>query len=166
MVMEEMAKPRDTFVLMRGDFRTNGEQVAPGVPASLPPLPAGAPANRLGLARWLVDPANPLVGRVTVNRFWQQYFGTGLVKTERRFRLARRVAQSSRVARLAGRRSSSPSGWDIKALQRLIVMSATYRQSSHVDAELLASTIRTIACWPAGRGFGSTPRWSATTPWP
>src|SRR5206468_1714233 len=81
MVMEEMPARRDTFVLIRGAYDRPGERVTPGVPAALLPLPAGAPPNRLGFARWLVDPANPLSARVTVNRFWQMYFGTGLVKT-------------------------------------------------------------------------------------
>jgi hypothetical protein len=85
MVMQEMEKPRDTFVLVRGSYEHPGERVSPGVPAFLPPLPAGAPANRLGLARWLVDPSHPLTARVAVNRYWQAYFGTGLVKTPEDF---------------------------------------------------------------------------------
>ena len=74
--MQEMAKPRDTFMLIRGQYDKHGDKVTPGVPAALPPLPAGAPANRLGLAHWLVDPAHPLIARVTVNRYWQMFFGT------------------------------------------------------------------------------------------
>ena len=85
MVMEEMEKPRDTFILVRGNFQNKGEQVTPDVPRSLPPLPAGAPRNRLGLAQWLVSPEQPLTSRVTVNRFWQMFFGTGLVKTSTDF---------------------------------------------------------------------------------
>src|SRR5262249_49565944 len=81
LVMEEMPRPRIAGVFRRGDSLSEGEVVAPGVRASLPPLPAGEPANRLGLARWLVDPRHPLTGRVTVNRYWQMLFGTGLVKT-------------------------------------------------------------------------------------
>ena len=80
LVMEEMTPPRDTFVLVRGDFRTKGEPVTPGTPAVLPPLPEG-PANRLTLARWVVAKGNPLMARVTVNRYWSMFFGTGLVKT-------------------------------------------------------------------------------------
>src|SRR5260370_12104290 len=81
MVMQERATPRDTFVLIRGAYDRPGDKVSPGVPSVLPPLPAGCNNNRLGFARWLVDPSNPLTARVTVNRFWQTYFGAGLVKT-------------------------------------------------------------------------------------
>src|SRR5262249_1364716 len=86
MVMEEMEKPRDTFVLGRGDYRNHLDKVTPAVPATLPPLPKGAPLNRLGLAQWLVDPSHPLTARVAVNRYWQLYFGVGLVKTGEGFR--------------------------------------------------------------------------------
>ena len=81
MVMEEMDKPRETFVLMRGAYDKPGEKVTASVPTVLPPLPNDAPANRLGLAKWLVDREHPLTARVTVNRFWQTLFGTGIVKT-------------------------------------------------------------------------------------
>jgi hypothetical protein len=136
MVMKEMDKPRDTFVLARGDYRNRGEKVTPGVPSILPPLPKDSAANRLTLARWLLDPAHPLTARVAVNRYWQIYFGNGLVKTAEDF----------------GSQGEPPShpelldwlatefirtGWDIKAMQRLIVTSATYRQSSRVTPELL-----------------------------
>jgi hypothetical protein len=135
MVMQEMIAPRDTFVLKRGSYETPGEKVTPAVPGFLPPMPAGAPANRLGLARWLVDPAQPLTARVAVNRYWQSYFGTGLVKTAEDF----------------GSQGEAPShpelldwlatefvrtGWDVKAMQRLIVTSATYRQQSQASPEL------------------------------
>ena len=85
MVMQEMENPRDTFVLVRGAYDKPGAQVNPGVPAILPPLPPGVENNRLGLARWLADPSNPLTARVTVNRFWQMYFGVGLVRTVENF---------------------------------------------------------------------------------
>src|SRR5205085_10691918 len=85
MVMAASDKPRDAFVLKRGAYDNPGEKVVPGVPAVLPPLKADWPNNRLGLARWLVDRSNPLTARVTVNRFWQTYFGTGLVKTVQDF---------------------------------------------------------------------------------
>ena len=81
MVAKEAAKPRETRLLMRGEYDKKGEKVEPGVPAILPPWPKDEPKNRLGLARWMVDPSHPLTARVTVNRFWQQYFGVGIVKT-------------------------------------------------------------------------------------
>jgi hypothetical protein len=136
MVMQENPQMRDTFVLVRGDFRSQGERVTRGVPASLPPLPAGAPDNRLGLAEWLVDPSNPLVARVTVNRFWQQYFGTGIVKTSDDFgSRGQWPTHPELLDWLAAEFVAS--GWDVKALQRQIVTSATYRQTAKVDAKLL-----------------------------
>ena len=137
MVAKEADKPRETRLLMRGEYDKKGEKVEPGVPAILPPWPKDEPKNRLGLARWMVDPSHPLTARVTVNRFWQQYFGVGIVKTVEDFGVQ-------------GERPSHPelldwlatefirSGWDVKHLQRLIVTSATYRQSSRVTPELLA----------------------------
>jgi hypothetical protein len=136
MVMQEMEKPRETFLLVRGNFQNRGEKVAPGVPEKLFPMPEGLPLNRLGLAKWLTDPKHPLVSRVTVNRFWQRYFGTGLVKTAEDF----------------GSQGEWPSHpelldwlatefirlkWDVKAMQRLIVTSATYRQAARVTREHL-----------------------------
>ncbi len=136
MVMQENAKATDAFVLMRGDFRSKGERVERGVPASLPALPAGAPNDRRGLAQWLVNPANPLVARVTVNRYWQQYFGTGIVKTSDDF--GSRGDWPTHPELLDWLASEFvASGWDVKAMQRLIVTSATYRQASKVDAKLL-----------------------------
>src|SRR5260370_12225415 len=81
MVMGEMPKPRDTFVLVRGQYDKHGEKVTPGVPSFLPPLPDDVKPDRLALARWLVDPKNPLVARVTVNRIWQPFFGPRLLPT-------------------------------------------------------------------------------------
>ncbi len=133
MVMEEMPTPRDTFILVRGDFRTFGEKVTPAVPAALSPLPEGAPANRLGLAQWLVDPRHPLLARVTVNRYWQQYFGVGIVKTSEDFGSQGELPSHGELLDWLAAEFIA-SGWDIKALQKLIVMSATYRQSSRVDA--------------------------------
>ena len=129
MVMSEMAAPRDTFVLMRGAYDKPGDKVAPAVPSFLPPMPADAPRNRLGLARWLLDPGNPLTARVTVNRYWQIYFGTGLVKTAEDFG-CRRSPQPPRTARLVGYRIR-PYWLGCPAMQRLIVTSAAYRQASN-----------------------------------
>ena len=102
MVMEEAQPRRDAFRLIRGAYDNPGELVTPDVPSILPPLPEGVEKDRLAFARWLVDPANPLTARVTVNRFWQMYFGTGLVKTADNFGAAGRVPEPSRAARLAG----------------------------------------------------------------
>jgi hypothetical protein len=137
MVMNEITdKPRDTFILARGDYRNQTEKVAPGVPAVLPPLPNGAPANRLSLAKWLVDPSNPLTARVAVNRFWQTYFGTGIVKTAENF--GSQGDQPSNQLLLDWLATEFVhTGWDTKAMQRLIVTSAAYRQSSRVTPELL-----------------------------
>ena len=137
MVMAEMKRPRETFVLGRGDYRNKTEKVDPGVPAFLPPLPAGAPPDRLGLARWLVDPSHPLTPRVTVNRYWQMYFGSGLVTTSENFgSQAEAPSHPELLDWLA--REFVDSGWDVKAMQRKIVTSATYRQSSRATPELLS----------------------------
>jgi len=137
MVMKELAKPRDTFMLMRGQYNLKGDKVTAGVPASLPPLPKDAPANRLGLAQWLVDPAHPLTARVIVNRYWQMYFGTGLVKTSEDFGSQGELPINQDLLDFLSTEFVR-SGWDVKAMQKLIVTSAAYRQSSAVTPELLA----------------------------
>ena len=81
MVMKALDKPRETHILARGDYRNIGEKVEPMVPSFLPPLPKDAPRNRLTLAKWLANLTIPLTARVAVNRFWEMYFGTGIVKT-------------------------------------------------------------------------------------
>jgi hypothetical protein len=135
MVMQEMEKPRDTYFLMRGQYDQPGEKVAAHVPLSLPRLPEGVSADRLGFARWLVDPAHPLTARVTVNRFWQQYFGNGIVKTAEDF--GSQGAWPSHLELLDWLAVEFiESGWDVKHLQRLIVTSATYRQASYASNEL------------------------------
>jgi hypothetical protein len=137
MVMEELPKPRNTHVLVRGAYDKYGEKVAPGTPAVLAPLPNSTPPNRLGLAKWLVDPGNPLTARVTVNRHWQQFFGTGLVKTTEDFGVQ---GESPSHPELLDWLATElvRSGWDVKALHRLIVTSATYRQSSRLTPTLRA----------------------------
>jgi hypothetical protein len=137
MVMDEREKPRDTFVLGRGDYRNHTEKVEPGAPAILPPLQhAGKRATRLDLANWLVDPAHPLTARVAVNRYWQIYFGTGIVKTAENFgSQGDPPSHPEMLDWLATEFIRSK--WDVRAMQRLIVTSAAYRQSSRVTPELL-----------------------------
>lgn len=136
MVMQESDTPRETFLLKRGAYDAPGERVSPGVPAVLPPLGKRLPNNRLGLARWLVDPANPLTARVTVNRFWQMLFGVGLVKTVEDFGSQGEWPIHPELLDWLATRFVE-SGWDVKGLLKTIVMSATYRQSSRATPALL-----------------------------
>jgi hypothetical protein len=136
MVMGQMEKARDTFVLARGDYRNHGEKVSPATPGVLPPLPQGAPADRLALARWLVDPQHPLTARVAVNRYWQHYFGIGLVKTAENFgSQGEPPSHPDLLDWLAT--EFVQSGWDVKAMQKTIVMSAAYRQTSKATPDLI-----------------------------
>ncbi len=154
MIMEELDPPRETHLFVRGDFRNKGERVFPGTPAFLPPLPSG-PTNRLALARWLMSSENPLTARVTVNRYWALFFGSGLVKTVNDFgsqgewpshpELLDFLAARFREGVTGGSPSGNPvskSGvrvppWSVKALVRLIVTSAAYRQSAVTTPHLL-----------------------------
>jgi len=136
MVMAEQPVRRDTFFLVRGAYDKPGEKVEAGVPLALPPLPPAAPNNRLGFARWLVDPSNPLTARVAVNRTWQMYLGVGLVKTTEDFGVQGEWPSHPELLDWLATEFVR-SGWDMKALQKLILTSATYRQSSRVSAELL-----------------------------
>jgi mono/diheme cytochrome c family protein len=138
MVMAEMEKPRETAILGRGDYRNRGEVVTPGVPGILPPFPAGAPANRLTLARWLVSPENPLTARVVVNRFWASYFGLGIVKTPQDFGSQGDPPVNQELLDWLATEFIR-SGWDVKAMQRLIVTSAAYRQDSVATPEMIAN---------------------------
>ena len=135
MIMSD-EKPRETFILDRGEYLKPKEKVSFATPSFLPPLPPGAPANRLGFAQWLVMPEHPLTARVQVNRIWQQYFGVGIVKTAEDFGVQSEYpVHGALLDWLAVQFRES--GWSMKALHRLIVTSATYRQSSRVSAELL-----------------------------
>ncbi|HEV2948199.1 MAG TPA: DUF1553 domain-containing protein [Gemmataceae bacterium] len=138
MVMEELPKPRDTYLLKRGryDMPDKNQKVQPGTPTCLPAMKADAPANRLGLARWLVGPENPLTARVTVNRYWQRYFGAGLVKTSENFGLQSEPPSHPDLLDWLATEFLR-TGWNVKEMQKLIVMSATYRQSSRETPELL-----------------------------
>jgi hypothetical protein len=136
MVMCELPQPRETHVLLRGQYDRPGDRVEPGVPGCLSPWPSRAPLNRLGLAKWLVDPANPLTARVEANRLWQMFFGAGLVKTVEDFgSQGERPSHPELLDWLATELIRS--GWDIKSLVRIIVTSACYRQSSRMSRELL-----------------------------
>jgi hypothetical protein len=136
MVMADLPQPRDTHVLIRGAYNKKGEKVTAGVPQILPPLPNDAPANRLGLAQWLTDPKHPLTARVAVNRFWQQYFGRGLVKTAEDFGVQGEWPSHPELLDWLAVEFID-SGWDVKRLHKLIVMSAAYQQASEVSAAVL-----------------------------
>jgi mono/diheme cytochrome c family protein len=136
MVMAEMKKPRESFVLARGDYRNQTDRVTPGVPAILPPLPGGAPLDRLTLAKWLVSPEHPLTARVAVNRYWQSYFGNGLVKTQEDFGVQGEPPSHPELLDWLATEFVR-TGWDVRAMQRLIVTSAAYRQSSKIPPALL-----------------------------
>lgn len=135
--VSELATPRTTHVMLRGDFLAPGAEVQPGTPRVLPPLtPRGPRPDRLDLARWLVSPEHPLTARVIVNRVWQVYFGRGLVNTEDDFGTqGERPSHPELLDWLA--RWWINEGWSLKGLHRLIVTSATYRQSSAWRADLL-----------------------------
>jgi hypothetical protein len=155
MVMEDLKTPRPTFVLKRGryDMPDLAQRVEPGVPVCLhaggPPAPGFG--NRLDLAAWLVSADNPLTARVTVNRYWQRYFGNGLVRTAENFGLqgeppshpelldwlALEFAPSPQALAPGGEGGVGVRGWDVKAMQRLIVTSATYRQASQANAAVV-----------------------------
>ena len=140
MVMEEMPQPRKAFILNRGEYDQPGEAVTAALPAFLPPLPEGESMNRLGLARWIAHRDNPLTARVWVNRAWEQFFGTGLVKSSENLGvqasfpshprlldwLAAEFMEPSQGILVSGRPARP---WDMKAFHKLLVMSAAYRQS-------------------------------------
>ncbi len=137
LVMRDLPQPRPTHILLQGDFLRKGDRVEPGTPAALPPLAVGSP-TRLDMARWIVDEANPLTPRVTVNRVWQRYFGRGIVPTENDFGTQGEPPSHPHLldwlaAEFVAR------DWSLKSLHRLIVTSATYRQSSAYRADLASA---------------------------
>jgi len=135
MVIQESPTPRETFVLVRGAYDRPAEKVEPDVPEALSAFPSEAPRNRLGLARWLVDRSNPLTARVAVNRWWQMYFGAGLVKTAEDFGATGEAPSHPELLDFLATELID-SGWDVKAMQRRILMSAAYRQSSRITPML------------------------------
>ena len=129
MVMQEMPIPKKTFILQRGNYNMPGEEVTPNTPAGILPFAKNLPRNRYGLAQWLTDDNHPLTARVAVNRFWQNFFGIGLVKTAEDFGNQGELPSHPQLLDWLAV-SFRESGWDIKKLNKLIVMSAAYRQSS------------------------------------
>lgn len=151
MILRDRPQPRETYVLIKGAYNAPGEKVEHGVLTSLAPLPDNAPPNRLALADWLLSPQHPLTARVTVNRLWQQVFGTGLVKTSEDFGVqGERPSHPELLDWLAV--EFRESGWDVKHMLRLMVTSATYRQSSAVSPALLERD-------PANRLLARGPRY-------
>lgn len=154
MVLAERARPRASHVFINGDFTRKGDAVTPGTLKVLHPFPETEQPNRLDLANWIVAPENPLTARVTVNRVWQQYFGRGLVETENDFgtqgslpthpelldwlamELMGVESTNRSMVELSGGNGSAPTRWSLKHIHRLIVTSATYRQSSRARPDL------------------------------
>jgi hypothetical protein len=137
MVMTDAPSPRDTFILERGAYDApTTVKVTPGTPSILPPIPPDAPGNRLGLAQWLFRPDHPLTARVAVNRYWQQVFGTGIVSTPADFGVQGEFPSHPELLDWLAVEFRE-GGWDVKRLLRLMVTSATYRQSSRVTREVL-----------------------------
>ena len=135
LILEERKEPRQTYVMLGGDFTRKGAVVEPGVPMALPALATSKSPNRLDLARWLFMPGNPLVGRVLANRVWQVYFGTGLVETENDFGTQGSPPTHPELLDWMALQIAKD-GYSLKQLHRLIVTSATYRQSSRHRADL------------------------------
>ncbi|MDA1214484.1 MAG: PSD1 and planctomycete cytochrome C domain-containing protein, partial [Planctomycetota bacterium] len=129
MIMRDPEEKVPAFVLIRGDFLQKGDQVSPDVPAIFPPMGAEQPRNRLGLARWLIDPDHPLTARVAVNRLWKQFFGAGLVRTMEDFGVRGELPSHPDLLDWLATEFIR-NGWDVKQIQKLIVMSAAYRQAS------------------------------------
>jgi hypothetical protein len=138
------------YVLYRGEYDQRRDQVSPGTPEVLPEFPEDYPRNRLGLARWLLLDDHPLTARVTVNRFWQEVFGTGIVRTAGDFGVAGEMPVNQELLDWLAVEFRE-SGWDVKRLFRLIVTSSTYRQSAAV-------TPRTLTVDPANRLLSRGPR--------
>ncbi len=136
LITHERSTPPRAYVLARGDYAQPRDQVEPGVPGSLPPMSANSPGNRLGLARWLVSPENPLTARVMINRMWLSLFGAGLVKTPEDFGvMVARPSHHELLDWLAVEFQAS--GWDMRHMLRLMVTSGTYQQSAEVNPEQL-----------------------------
>ena len=134
MVMQEMPQPRKTHILLRGNYDAPGEEVSPNTPAAILPFAPNLPRNRYGLALWMTDAKHPLTARVAVNRYWQNFFGTGLVKTSEDFGNQGELPSHPELLDWLAV-NFMESGWDVKKINKLIVLSATYQQSSVATAE-------------------------------
>ncbi|WP_296699628.1 DUF1553 domain-containing protein [Algoriphagus sp.] len=134
MVMEDMPKPRPTYLLKRGIYNDYGEEVKPSTPENVLPFPEEYPQNRLGLAKWLINPQNPLTSRVMINRYWQMIFGTGIVKTSGDFGIQGDLPTHPELLDWLASEFMK-SDWDLRKMLKLMVMSATYQQSSFADSE-------------------------------
>ncbi len=135
MVMKDTPELRKNYILERGQYDAHGEEVFPNTPASLPAMPEDLPKNRLGLAKWLLSPKHPLTARVAVNRYWQNFFGKGLVKTAEDFGNQGTLPSHPELLDWLALQFIE-SGWDLKALNKLIVMSHTYQQDSNTTDAL------------------------------
>src|SRR5690606_24038168 len=155
MVMEETPVPVPSYVLDRGVYDSRGEELVPNTPEAILPMPEDYPKNRLGFAKWLFHEDHPLTARVAVNRFWQHYFGFGLVKTSEDFGNQGEMPSHPKLLDWLALQFRD-SGWDVKAFQKLIVMSHTYQQSSMVSEELMEmdSDNRLLARGPSKRLSG------------
>jgi hypothetical protein len=135
-VMQERGDKPMAYVLFRGDYEKRRDPVTPETPRMLPPMPPGAPKNRLGFARWLLMPEHPLMARVTVNRFWQELFGTGIVRTSGDFGIAGEPPSNQELLDWMAVEFRE-SGWDVKKFFKMLVMSSAYRQSALATPEKL-----------------------------
>ena len=152
LVFKERAQPRPAYILNRGEYDQHRQQVDRASPAFLPAMPKDAPRNRLGFADWLVAPNHPLTARVAVNRFWQQVFGTGIVRTSEDFGTQGEPPSHPELLDWLAAEFRD-SGWNVKRLMKMMVMSSTYRQSSRLTPEAIArdSSNRLLARGPRYR---------------
>jgi len=155
MVMEEMPTPRQTYLLGRGVYNVRSEKVESSTPENILPFPSEYPKNRLGLAKWLVNENNPLTSRVNINRYWQMIFGTGIVKTTGDFGIQGELTTHPELLNWLAAEFME-SGWDLRSMLKLMVMSSTYKQSSYADSKKYESD-------PDNRYYarGSSYRWQA-----
>jgi hypothetical protein len=151
LIFRETPTPRQAFVLQRGEYDKRRDSVNRATPAVLPPMPPTASLNRLGVAQWLVDPSHPLTARVAMNRFWQQLFGTGIVKTAEDFGAQGQPPSYPELLDWLAVEFRQ-SGWDVKAMMKLMVMSAAYRQTSRMTPEMVRRD-------PENRLLGRGPRY-------